>query len=197
MSTFEEVVQAHTEIVNERLAAEAFVAMSLEQRIAHVRDQIANGRFKEDQLKDVRELMTLCSIYGDWEQPYYRYRMAIEGLDPVIVAAEMKYTDDARTFLQAYGLERSKPYLSSRLWLQTYHHHNNTPGIVEILKSRGAEKIAEEVRKTPETGSSSEPGRLTMARHFIKIFGIRAACHLESGLASKLKGRQLEDELGL
>jgi hypothetical protein len=182
--------------VNQKSESDAFWEMSLEQRKTYVRHQVDSGKFDDDQSLPIRVLFERASVYGDFELPYYRYRMAIEARDPAIVQAEMKTSHDASYFLESYGVERSKPFLSSRLWLEAYHYRP-TPEICEVIKSRGAEQIAEELQKPVEDASVAPTDIVTLGYHFVEIFGFKSLYLLAYDLAKQVKGRHLENELGL
>lgn len=183
--------------LKEEALAEAFSAMQVEDREFFVREQIKRGEYASDSTLSVQDILNLADIYGEWEPEYYRYRMALEAIDPAIAAKEMESRDDARIFIESYGHERAKPFLPSRLWLEVYsggntkletRHHAKY-----ILECRGAEHIAAETLTSDFRPKSDEH----LGRIMIDIFGIKAASFFPPALARKLKGQHVEDALGL
>jgi hypothetical protein len=183
--------------LREEALAESFAAMQPEDREFFVREQIKRGEYASDATLSVQDILNLADIYGEWEPEYYRYRMALEAIDPAVSAKEMESRDDARIFIESYGHERAKPFLPSRLWLEVYgdgstkletRHH-----VKYILECRGAEHIAAETFTSEFLLQSDE----RLGRIMIDIFGIKAASFFPPALARKLKGQHVEDALGL
>jgi hypothetical protein len=178
--------------------AESFRALQPDEREIFVREQIERGEYASDSKLSVNDLLDLVDIFCDEEPQYYRYRMALEAIDPSIVAEDIHSKDEARIFVEAYGPERSKPFVRSRLWLEAYNdgstkietrHH-----IKYILECRGPEKITADVYKDAGIILKNDE---RLGRIIIDIFGVKAATFFPADLARKLKGSHLEDALGL
>jgi hypothetical protein len=184
--------------LREEALAESFSALPPDEREFFVREQIRRGEYASDSKLSIQDILNLVDIYGEWEPEYYRYRMALEAIDPAIVEQDIHSKDEARIFVESYGHERAKPFLPSRLWLEAYNdgstkietRHN----IKYILECRGPEKIAAEVYKEMSVSLKSDE---RLGRIIIHIFGIKAATFFPAELARKLKGQHVEDALGL
>lgn len=121
------------------------------------------------------------------ERPQKTAREALEA-NIAKDAATIKSRLGARDFVSRWGVDNCKPYLTEDLWLDAYLLVSNTPEksmIADILHSRGAEKTAL-AAITKEKGIA-----------LIEIFGLDAHTLLSSEISSLVKGRHLEDQLGL
>jgi hypothetical protein len=194
----EQLEQFNEKRLKKEALAESFSAMRPDEREFFVREQIRRGEYASDSDLSIQEILDLADIYGEWEPEYYRYRMALEAIDPAIVAEDIHSKDEARIFVESYGHERAKPFLPSRLWLDAYNDRSTKTEtrhhIKYIIESRGPEKIAAEVYK--EMGSILKSDE-RLGKIMIHIFGIKATKFFPAELARKLKGQHVEDALGL
>jgi hypothetical protein len=181
-----------------------FLEMSMAERRQHIRELMLAGKHPDENYISVRQILDRGSYRKDTEREYYQYRIQMENIDPAVAAPEIK-TNQARFFLESYGLERAKPFLSSYSWMCAYRDsrfRSSVSGktndqIKTILLERGAEQLCEEIHnRTP-----SQIRRMNLSvlwgQSFIEIFGLKAVEGLPQEMARRFKSRHLENALGL
>lgn len=111
--------------------------------------------------------------------------------EAVIAAIKVKNGASARSFVSRFGSLTAQQFFTEQLWLEAYYEARffSNPAqmsmIVEILEQRGAQKVAKAV------------GTASHGQIFIEVFGLEAHALLPKHIASQVKGRHLEDALGL
>lgn len=182
-----------------------FWNMSVDERRTWIRGLILDGTLKYDAKMPVFEIFETGMTFVSAERDYYIYRIHLEGIDPAIAARCVETVNHARFFMESYGLERSKPFLSSFTWINAYHRSvgkfesnaQTKRDIGLLIAHRGAERVCEEIcSRTPEELyrmlSSNQWGE-----SFIEILGLKAVSGLPPELATKIKSRHLEHALGM
>jgi hypothetical protein len=182
-----------------------YLEMSVQERRIWIRGLMEDGTYPYQKNISVEDIIENGLTYRDPEWDYYRYRVQLEGVDPALAAKYVQTCNSARFFMDAYGLERSKPYLSSYLWIYAYHSsvgkfENNAQtkrDIGLLIADRGADLVCEEIRSR----NPAEINIMMLLKHwgesFVDILGHKAVSGLPPALANKIKGVSLEEALGL
>lgn len=182
-----------------------FWNMSVDERRTWIRGLILDGTLKYDAKMPVFEIFETGMTFVSAERDYYIFRIHLESIDPAIAAKYVESVNHTRFFLDAYGLERAKPFLSSFTLINAYHgsvgkFENNAQTKREIgmlIADRGAEQVCEEIRnRTPEQIQKMLAFQ-RWGESFVEILGVKAASGLPTELARKIKGWHLESALGL
>jgi hypothetical protein len=111
--------------------------------------------------------------------------------DPAKAAVGVDSSYSVREFVKKFGATASQTFFPERLWLEAYFDSKfsgekaQVNMICDVLRFRGAESLAQAV-------DSKESGML-----LIELFGFQAHKLLPKDIANQVKGRHLEDELGL
>jgi hypothetical protein len=186
------------------LTEKPFLSLTMAERREYIRGLMLDGSYPNDESMSVRKIVDNGMECREVERDYYRFRIQLENIDPAVSAPEIK-TNQARFFLEAYGLERASPFLSSYTWICACSNLRNkssaspqtTQHIKMILVKRGADKVCEEVRnRTPEQIKRMNFSAL-WGQNFIEIFGLKALNGLPPEMASRFKARHLESAMGL
>lgn len=178
---------------------------SVDERRVWIRELMQDGTLCYDEKLSVEDIIESGMTYSNPEWDYYKYRVQLEMVDPALAAKCVAMVNHVRFFMEAYGLERSKPFLSSFTWINAYHgsvgkfedNAQTKRDIGLLIAHRGAERVCEEIcSRTPE-----EIHKMLYSKRwgdsFVEILGIKAVSGLPPELARKIKGRQIEDALGL
>jgi hypothetical protein len=188
-----------------------FQKMSQEERRVWIRGLMEDGTYPYQKNLTVEDIIEQGLTYKveDWD--HYRYRIQLEGVDPAVAAKYVQAVNNCnhtRFFMEAYGLERSKPYLSSYTWINAYHssvgkfedNAQTKRDIGLLIAERGAEKVCEEIKGRSPAEIERMVFSVTSGRwgkSFVEIFGWKAVSGLPPVLANKMKGGHLEEALGL
>lgn len=181
-----------------------FLEMTMSERRAHIRTMMLVGKHPDESYISVRQILDRGSHRLEAEPEYYQYRIQLENIDPAVSVVDIK-TNQARFFLEAYGPERAKPFLSSYTWVCAYfnsrYQSSASPEtkdqIKAILLDRGVDQVCEEIRNRTPAQIRRMNFSVMWAKSFIEIFGLKALDGLPPEMASRFKGRHLESELGL
>jgi hypothetical protein len=171
---------------------EDFAERSYADRMDWVMCEIAHGDFSVEKKMGLEEILSVGGFHSTYTPHYFMFRFLLQGFEPEDAAKYVEYDFQARLFFEAFGLERSKPFFTSQLWLQALYlaglsdpDQGIREGLKLIIESRGAEHISLLIH-------NKEAGVL-----FAEIFGIKALSLLQPDLAKQVKGHLLEGELGL
>jgi hypothetical protein len=184
-----------------------FWNMSVDERRAWTRGLVLDGTIQYDKKMPVFEIFETGMTFVSAERDYYIYRIHLEGIDPGIVARELEFatSNQARFFMDSYGLERAKPFLSSFVWINAYQRSvgkfednaQTKRDIGRLIADRGAEKVCDEICKRSPDQIQRMIDHRRWGESFVEILGIKAASGLPPELARKIKGWHLESALGL
>jgi hypothetical protein len=178
--------------------------MSVAERREHIRELMLAGKHPDENHISVGMILDRGSYRKDTEREYYQYRIQLENIDPAVSVKDVR-TNQARFFLEAYGLDRAKPFLSSYSWMCAYYNSRHkssisaetTSQVKAILIERGVDQLCEEVHnRTPEQVRRMNFSVL-WGQSFIEIFGLRAVDGLPLEMARRFKSRHLENAMGL
>jgi hypothetical protein len=169
-----------------------FTQRSYAERMDWVMCEIAHGDFSVEKRMGLEEILSVGSFHSSLTPHYFMFKFFLQGFEPEDAAKHVQYDFQARMFFEAFGLERSKPFFTSQLWLHALSlaglsdpDKATRDGLKLLIKSRGAEHIALVIH-------DREAGAL-----FAEIFGVKALSLLLPNLAKQVKGQLLEGELGL
>lgn len=189
---------------NQPAESKPFLEMSMVERRAYIRGRMLEGKHPDESHISVRQILDRGAHRLDTEPEYYQYRIQLENIDPAVSVVDIK-TNQARFFLEAYGLERAKPFLSSYTWVcahfnsryQSSASQETKRQIKAILLERGVDQVCEEIcSRTP-----AQIRRMNLSvmwgRSFVEIFGLKALSGLPPTIGNKIKSRHVEDALGL
>jgi hypothetical protein len=181
-----------------------FLCLTMAERREYIRGLMLNGAYSGDESLSVRQIVDGGAHCNEIERDYYRFRSRLESIDPAISAPDIR-TNQARFFLESYGLERAKPFLSSYSWMCAYYNSRYPSSvsaetksqIKTILLERGVDQICDEIHnRTPEQVRRMNFSIL-WGQSFIEIFGLKAVDGLPREMAHRFKSRYLENALGL
>lgn len=181
-----------------------FLSLTMAERREYIRGLMLDGAYPDDESLSVRQIVDGGAHCSEVERDYYRFRIRLENIDPAVSVVDIK-TNQARFFLEAYGLERAKPFLSSYTWVCAYFNSRYQSSVSpetknkvkDILLERGVDQVCDEIcSRTP-----AQIRRMNLSviwgRSFVEIFGLKALSGLPPAVANKIKSRQVEDALGL
>ena len=162
-------------------------------RRAFVEHELGSGKHHELDALETPDLLYLGSAIDTGIPDYFLYRVLLGRKDPAAVVNYLNSEVDHLLFIDAFGFERARPHKSVECWLDIYslmHIFSDFEGaskneVRKLIESHGAEAVADEV-KTVELGEV-----------FVEIFGIKTVSLVPKDIASQIKGRHLEDQLGL
>jgi hypothetical protein len=167
-------------------------ALSTEDKYLYVRRCIAAGEYKRDENIGIDEIFVRGMRAAPWHPTYALHRIWLSETDITNTAKEVHGTGRAKFFLEAYGVELSLPFIADEIWFSAYREPTYSPEdeattkeIKKLLQHRGAERISALI--TDEKAGAA----------FVDVFGIKATSYLPSRLAKQIKGKLLEDSLGL
>lgn len=182
-----------------------FLHKSAVERREWIREMMMDGSLWYEKNLTADQIIQNGLAYRDPQWDYYKYRVQLEWVDPALAEKHALTINKTRFFMEAYGLERSKPFLPSYNWINAYHGAVGTfddnaqtkHNIGLLIAHRGAEHVCEEIcSRTPEELyrmlSSNQWGE-----SFIEILGLKAVSGLPAELATKIKSRHLEHALGM
>ena len=184
-----------------------FWNMSVDERRTWIRGLILDGTLKYDAKMPVFEIFETGMTFVSAEREYYIYRIHLEGIDPAVTAKDLEFatSNQARFFMDSYGLERAKPFLSSFVWINAYQRSvgkfednaQTKRDIGRLIADRGAEKVCEEICKRSPDQIQRMLDHRRWGESFVEILGVKAASGLPPELARKIKGWHLESALGM
>jgi hypothetical protein len=157
-----------------------------------VLNEMAHGDFEREKKLGAEEVIFFCCTYGPSSPLHFMFRSLLQRFEPEEVARHVKINLHAISFFQVFGLERSKPFVSSEIWLTVFSHNAlmkpdkvALDGIRRLIQSRGDEQIAKFIKNKEQSAI------------FIEIFGFNSFSLQLPELAKQVKGQLLEDALGI
>ena len=167
-------------------------ALEPHERYTWVRAELATGKYESAENIGLSSLFFLGTTASPWNADYLMFRLLLTEFDPTLAAKRVTDSRSARFFLEAYGIERSLPFIDDEIWFMAFstevfgkEEKAINLQIKKLLQHRGAERIAELI-------FNEKAGAV-----YVDIFGIEATTHLPQRLSLQLKGKYLEESLGL
>jgi hypothetical protein len=166
-----------------------FDGISPAERHSWVCSELASGRYVRSDEISIATLLTNGSQADYRNADHIMYQVLLSEVDPALAAEKVLGSSHARFFLESYGLETSAEFLDDHLWFSAYMkthmaNEDTTQQIKSILQRRGAERIAEVVNASRGIA-------------YLEIFGIEAIKHLPKRISDQVRGKYLEESLGL
>jgi hypothetical protein len=169
-----------------------FADLSTDERRAWVVQEMCTGDYEDARSLPVEWVLAFGSTSHEWSPEYFMYLALLARFDPVDAAPHIRSAIRAVFFVLAYGVELAAPHVPANIWLAAMNECPFTPEEVKarhmillLLKSRGADLVIPFI-KGPEFGLL-----------FVEIFGFESISLLPDKIANKVKGKLLENELGL
>jgi hypothetical protein len=167
-------------------------ALEPHDRYTWVRAELATGKYESAENIGLSSVLFLGMNASPWNADYAMFRLLLSEFDPALAAKRVTDSRSARFFIEAYGLERSLPFIDDEIWFTAFSEEvfgkeekATKLEIKTLLQHRGAERIAELI-------FNEKAGAV-----YVDIFGIEATANLPLRLAKQLKGKHLEESLGL
>lgn len=171
---------------------EDFSNFSMEKRRSWVSSKLNSSNYELDKSLSIQDVLKLSAGLAPWCSEYFLYQVLLEAYHPAEVEKHVTLSCHASFFLESYGLERSKTFIASQNWLKVLDRSNTSilqshtrDQVYQLLRWRGAEQVAHTIKDK------------AMGLHFLDIFGLQSLSLLPNDLAKQIKGRHLENELGL
>lgn len=182
----DEIRRPFMEITNQ---PKDFDGLPAAERHEWVCNEMASGRYVRSDEISIATLLTNGSQAEYRNADHIMYRVLLSEVDPALAAEKVLGSSHARFFLDSYGLEKSADFLDDQVWFKAYMktfmvNEDTTQQIKSILQRRGAERIAEVVNASRGIA-------------YLDIFGIEAIKHLPKRIADQVRGKYLEESLGL
>lgn len=180
------------------------VSGSFAERRAFVLAKLESGELQVNG-RDDREILRRGLRFLGIEQGYFVQRIGLGKMHPRYTAPLIKTGEEARFFIESFGLEQSKSLISSEVWLSAYTEKKprleqdpqTYTDIRKLLKSRGANRVTEDIKTLAPEKLKDLASNKDWGEGFVKIFGLKAVQLLPPSLAGSIKGGHLEEALGL
>lgn len=165
---------------------------STEERYSWVRQELATGNYESADVIGLNEIFERGMKSIPWNADYVMFRILLTEFDPATAAKVVRNPGGARFFLESYGIERSLPFVDDEIWFMAYkmtvygdEKKATTQEVKKLLQQRGVERIAQLI-------FNKDDGAV-----LVEIFVIEATNHLSTHIAKQIKGKHLEESLGL
>jgi hypothetical protein len=171
---------------------EHYKAMETDERRAFVIGQIERGNHAKVESLSVSDLLTFFEETDRESPSNLLYRLVMEQRGAAEVEASLEDDLDFVLFFEIFGQERAQAVMSNSRLLQVYQslasgddEFITRAQVGAMLEQRGAEAVADEVYTD------------TDGKHFVQIFGLKSTGLLSKDIANRLKGKHLEEGIGL